>query len=568
MPRRFLLPLLLVSALCAYFIDLGGSSIWDANEAFYVETPREMMERGDYINPTFNYEPRVNKPVLSYWIVSAFYQVFGVSVGVQRIPIAIGALMLVAIAFVLARAASPDGAAAAAGWWAALGLAISPRLVMFARRIFIDIYISMFMALTLLFFALAERYPARRRLFLILMYVSVGLGVLTKGPVAIVLPALVFGCYLLTHRELGRLREMLIPLGALVVLAIVVPWYAALYARAGWAPIVSFVLGENVARYTEGFGVNASRGPWFYLPVVFSDTFPWSLFLFIAAAGWFADRRRPAADRDSGFRVRTLLWLWILVIVGFFTVSAAKQDLYIFPIVPAIAALAGATIARGLERETEAVKPSATAHSHVPGTSGLRMSALVIGALLMILGAGVLYLFQTSLAVYTLEGTAVTAGIAIAGGACALVLSLVRRPRAALVAIAAVMIGLNWVFVLRVLPSFEAYKPAPGFATVLQARAGTKDQIVTYNVALPSLVYYLRRHTDVFYDHEPVLPLLESERTVYLMLPRHDYETIILPAVKTTTCIVSRQPMFDVKLKNVLARERLPELLLVTNKCH
>ena len=59
---------------------------------------------------------------------------------------------------------------------------------MFGRRIFIDIYISMFMALTLLFFALAERYPARRRLFLLLMYACVGLGVLTKGPVAAALP--------------------------------------------------------------------------------------------------------------------------------------------------------------------------------------------------------------------------------------------------------------------------------------------------------------------------------------------------------------------------------------------
>jgi 4-amino-4-deoxy-L-arabinose transferase-like glycosyltransferase len=557
MPRRFLLPLLLVSALCPYFIDLDGSSIWDANEAFYVETPREMMERGDYINPTFNYEPRINKPVLSYWIVGAFYQVFGVSIGVQRLPIAIGALVLIASAFFLARAASPDGAPNAAGWWAALGLAISPRLVMFARRIFIDIYLSMFMALMLLFFALAERYPARRRLFLILMYVCVGLGVLTKGPVALVLPALVFGCYLLAHRELGRLREMLIPLGALIMLAIVVPWYAALYAGAGWAPIVSFVLGENVARYTEGLGVNASRGPLFYLPVVFSDAFPWSVFLFVAAAAWVDDRRRRVSDRDAGFRVRTLLWLWILVIVAFFTLSAAKQDLYIFPIVPAIAALAGVTVARGLERES----------THAPGITGLRMSAVVIGALLMILGAGLLYLFQTSLAVYTLEGTALAGGIAIAGGACALVLALVKRSREALLAIAAVMIAVNWVFVLRVLPSFEAYKPAPGFATVLQARAGPNDQIVTYNVALPSLVYYLRRHTDVFYDHEPVLPLLESDRTVYLMLPRHDYETIILPAVKARTCIVSRQPMFDVKLKNVLTRERLPELLLVTNKC-
>ena len=78
------------AAIVPYFVGLGGSSIWDANEAFYVETPREMMERGDYISPTFNYQPRLNKPVLSYWIVAGFYKVFGVSVGVQRMPIALG----------------------------------------------------------------------------------------------------------------------------------------------------------------------------------------------------------------------------------------------------------------------------------------------------------------------------------------------------------------------------------------------------------------------------------------------------------------------------------------------
>ncbi len=66
--------MLLCAAVCPYFVGLGDSAIWDANEAFYVETPREMIERGDYIGPTFNYQPRLNKPVLSYWIVAGFYQ--------------------------------------------------------------------------------------------------------------------------------------------------------------------------------------------------------------------------------------------------------------------------------------------------------------------------------------------------------------------------------------------------------------------------------------------------------------------------------------------------------------
>jgi 4-amino-4-deoxy-L-arabinose transferase-like glycosyltransferase len=543
--------IVLLIALVPYFIGLGDSSIWDANEAFYVETPREMMERGDYINPTFNYEPRINKPVLSYWIVAGFYHVFGVSPAVQRIPIAIGGIVLVAAAFFLARAAS-SRYDVNAGWWAAIGLAVSPRHLMFSRRIFIDIYISMFMALTLLFFALAERYPERRRLFLILMYVSVGLGVLTKGPIAALLPGLVFAVYLAVHRELNRIGKMLIPLGTLIVLAIVVPWYAALYQHSGWAPIQSFFFGENVARYVEGVGVNADRPFWWYLPVVFSDSFPWSILLIPAGLMWMRERReRSSADPST--RIQSLLWIWILVIVGFFSLSAGKQDLYIYPIVPAVAALAAIVIGRALETET---------------VGGLRIgwAIVVIAAILVLAGAGFVTLFNSSLAVYVLAGSALVGVVAMLGGAAAMLLAR-RRANAALLTIVSTLVIVNWVFVTMVLPSFEKYKPAPGLAAELERRAGKEDRLVTYNVALPSLVYYLRRHIEVFYDHGPVLELLRSGRPIYLMVSRDDYERAIRPDEPTPLCKISSQPTFDVKLRNVLARERMPEVLLLTNKC-
>ncbi len=553
MSRRYALPVLLFLAICPYFVDLGGSSIWDANEAFYVETPREMMERGDYINPTFNYEPRINKPVLSYWIVAVFFHLFGVSVGVQRIPIALGGIVLIATAFFLGRTASSAAQSRDAAWWAALGLAVSPRLLMFARRIFIDIYISMFMGLTLLFFALAERYPARRRLFLILMYVCVGLGVLTKGPIAALLPGLVFAAYLLVHRELGRMRDMLVPVGTVIVLAIVAPWYAALYRQSGWAPIESFFFGENLARYVEGVGVNADRPVWWYLPVVFSDSFPWSLLLFPAAALWLRTRRLGNKE-DPAFRIQTLLWIWVLVIVAFFSLSAGKQDLYIYPIVPAIVALAGVVIAR-------AVGPEGA------GARGIGRAAIAIGGLLASAGAGFLALFNSALAVYVLAGSAVVGTTAIVGGAAAMLLALRKRVGAALAAVACALIVVNWIFVLKVLPSFETYKPAPGLAAVLKERAGPEDLIVTYNVALPSLVYYLRRHTDVFYDHGPVLELLQSGRPLFLMVSRDDYARAIEPVTSARLCRISSHPTFDVKLRNVLSRQRMPEILLLTNKC-
>ena len=124
---------------------------------------------------------------------------------------------------------------------------------------------------------------------------------------------------------------------------------------------------------------SSSRGPWFYLPVVFSDSFPWSLCLFGAAALWFARSRarRARRGRASRFRIRTLLWLWILVIVGFFSLSAAKQDLYIFPIVPAVAALAGLFIAR-----------ATTARSASVAARCGRRRPVIGGLLLAVAGAG------------------------------------------------------------------------------------------------------------------------------------------------------------------------------------
>ena len=60
-----------------------------------------MIERGDFVSPTFNYEPRLNKPILSYWIVGGFYRLFGISVGVQRLAIAVGAMGILAAAYFL-----------------------------------------------------------------------------------------------------------------------------------------------------------------------------------------------------------------------------------------------------------------------------------------------------------------------------------------------------------------------------------------------------------------------------------------------------------------------------------
>jgi 4-amino-4-deoxy-L-arabinose transferase-like glycosyltransferase len=536
-----------------YFVSLGNSAIWDANEAFYVETPREMLEANDFLNPTFNYLPRFNKPVLSYWIVAAFYRVFGVSVTVQRFAIALGALVIVACAFALAGLIEDRGPGTgdrrasirdprSASMWAAAGLAAAPRLVMFARRIFIDIWITAFMSLTLTFFALSEAHPRRRRLFLVLMYVSIALGVLTKGPVAIALPALAFALYLMVRREWKRVTEMMIPQGLVILAVIVVPWYAALYHEHGWTYIRSFLISENVERFTSGVGVRQHRGPWFYLPIVLSDGFPWSLLLPCAAVAAWKTRTR----------IETLLWCWIAAIVGFFSLSAGKQDLYIFPIVSAVAALGGVAVARGLSDQR--------------WKKWLSGTLAAAGALLALAGGAVLFLFEAAGRVYALDAALIVGAVGLAGGIATVVLGAARKPAAAALSLLGAVIAVNWTFVVGVLPEFERYKPVPEFSRTLQDRLRPGDVVAHYQVSLPSMVYYLRRHVDQYVDDPPFVSAMRSGKRVYAVLSAEDYAALA-PQIGARTCVIDRRPTFEVKLRQVLARQPLPELLLIVNQC-
>jgi 4-amino-4-deoxy-L-arabinose transferase-like glycosyltransferase len=547
----------LLAAIAVYFVALGNASIWDANEAFYVETPREMLEAHDLVNPSFNYLPRFNKPVLSYWIVAALYKTFGVSVAAQRLGIALGAMIIIAAAFVLAGildSRSVDSRSADSRFgirglrmkdsalFAAAGLAASPRLVMFARRIFIDIWVSAFLALTLMFFALSEARPDRRRLYLALMYVAVGFAVLTKGPVYAALPGLAFALYLIITRQLRRVTEMMIPIGIVIVAVIVVPWYSVLYQQHGWTYIKSFLVTENVERFTEGVGVLQRRGRLFYPPVVFSDSFPLSLLLPAAAVAAWRGRSR----------LQSLLWCWIVAIVGFFSFSVGKQDLYIFPIAPAVAALGAGAIVRGLSNDR--------------WRGWLTWTLRVAGALLALAGAGVLLLFETAGRVYMLNGAMAIGTIAIVGGAGVLALGIGRRPGPSVVTLLVATIAINWVFVVRVLPDFERYKPVPFFSRTLEARVTSADAVAEYQVALPSLVYYLGRHVDQYFDPDPFVSAVLGPRRLYATLSADDYQELA-PRIAARTCIIERRPTFDVKLKRVLAREPLPELLLITNQC-
>ena len=339
-----LFAILLALAVPVFFLFLGANSVWDTNEAFYVETPRQMVRSGDYLNPTFNAAPRFNKPILSYWIVAGLYRAFGDSVTVERVGIAIGAAAIILATFLIGRAVRST----VTGLLAALIVATAPRFVWFARKIFIDIYLTTFTSLALAAFVLAEQHPEHRRRYLSLMYVALGLGVLTKGPVALVVPALACVVWLLAERRLPEIRRLMLMPGLAIVLTIVLPWYVAVYAQHGWSYIRDFFFEENLMRYATTAMTPGGRGVWFYLPVLFGDLFPWAPLVLAPLIGvpraW--RRARAGADETGGRALDRLLWIWIVLFVGIFSFSRTKEDLYIFPIVPAVAVLVASRAGR------------------------------------------------------------------------------------------------------------------------------------------------------------------------------------------------------------------------------
>jgi 4-amino-4-deoxy-L-arabinose transferase-like glycosyltransferase len=555
-PRGRILAALLLVSSAAYFIGLGASSLWDANEAFYAETPREMMEAGDYLNPSFNYLPRFNKPPLSYWIVALSYSVMGVSETAERIPMAVAAVIMIATAFLLGRLVGWTGG----GLIAALVLATTPRFLMFARRIMIDVYLAMFMGLCLLFFALAEARPAHRRKFLMLMFVAIGLGALTKGPVAIGLPALAFGAYLVTTRRIRTYLTADLLLGAAIVLAIVAPYYVALYQQHGWRYIEMFFVGENVGRFLEPMGGTPRRNIFFYVPVLFGDMYPWSLFL--PAAVWLLlkrDRTGSLQTGDGAPRSRSgepnlirLLIAWIATFVVFFSFSQNKQDLYILPTVPATAALIGALLG------------PVFLGGAVPG-GWIRKTMVLVAGAQVAAGIVALRLFAWGEPSYRLAGADAVGICAIAGGGAALWLTARRREFAALAAVAGALVVMNWVFVLRVLPDFERYKPVRPFAALV-AREAPLDAIVgSYRFAVPSLAYYTRRHIRELNERQDLIEAFSAGKPAYFVITRQDYEQV-KASLPGETYVRAQAPNFDVKFENVLDRDAPPMMLLVSNR--
>ena len=330
---------LLLFCFFTFFLGLGRQAITDADEAYYAEASREMVESGDWLTPRFNDEHRWEKPVLYYWLTAATYLVTGPTELAARFWSALAGVGLALLAWGIARHVTGRSDVA---WLAGSIIATSFGYFAMARAALPDLPLTFCITLglwaTLRAVDAADTRAALR--WWGLAGVGAGSGFLMKGPIAIVVPGLVLAPILWRERRRLRLDARGIAIAALTAAVIGLPWYVAMWLEHGNAYLQSFFVADNFERFaTERF--NDARPFWFYVPVLLGGLMPWSVFLVAFTADALAGaRRRTLRLSDTDWR----LLLWAVMPLVFFTLSVGKQPRYILPVLPPLAVF----VARGI----------------------------------------------------------------------------------------------------------------------------------------------------------------------------------------------------------------------------
>ena len=320
---HIILAVLGVLSYALFFYGLGGIGLVGPDEPRYAAVAREMLTTGDYITPRLYGMPWFEKPPLMYWLAAAGYKLFGVNEAGARFPSALSATICIFLIYWCGRKLWDR----ASGFLATLVAATSIGSFAFARAASMDMLLTACLTAALVFFLFAFNDAApRRRLWLCTAYASLGFGVLAKGPIALVLPGLSLGGFVLLRGRREEWREWY-PAGLWITFGVAAPWYLLCTIPNGWQFLQTFFMSHNVERFVSTiFGHD--RSLFFFFPVLLLLTFPWT-FLLISAA------RRTFGRNDH-----LLLW-WAAVPFVFFSFSGSKLPGYILPMVPPLALLIG-----------------------------------------------------------------------------------------------------------------------------------------------------------------------------------------------------------------------------------
>ncbi|ACB50888.1 unknown [Crocosphaera subtropica ATCC 51142] len=363
---------LFVISFIAFIANLGSIGLMDKTEPMFVEAARQMLITGDWVTPYWNGETRFDKPPLTYWLVGLSFQLFGINEWGARIPSALAAIAVVILGFYTLKnfgfsRAKEITQTSTKFWfsaWIGAGIiALNPFWIAWGRTGVSDMFLSSGIALALLSFFLGYGYSETNsksyfglsisRWWYIGYWVFMALGVLAKGPVALVLPGLTVIVFLLyVGRFIEVVKETPWVLGISSFLLISVPWFVLVTIEHGQEYINTFFGLHNVQRFTSV--VSRHPGAWYYyIPVIMVGLLPWSIYLPLAIAKLRVWQRQQWIHSPRSTHLGIFCLCWFLVVLIFFSSSVTKLAGYVLPLMPAAAIMIALFWSEQVETKSE-----------------------------------------------------------------------------------------------------------------------------------------------------------------------------------------------------------------------
>lgn len=321
----------LLVALCLFlfFFYLGSRALWDVDEGMHSVSAKHVVETGDWVTPTYNGEPFLDKPMFFTWMVAISFLVLGFTEFAARLPAAVLGLAGVWLAYLLGRRMFGSRA----GFLGGAIMATSVLYLIMARTVVHDSALGVFTTLALYLFYTGVTEPERRKICFLLFYVALAGAVLAKGPLGVLLPALVIGPYLVVTRRLGLLKEMRLGWGVLIFLILSAPWYLMMDVR-NEGYLSYFLIEKNFGSFTSEESTHPAPFH-FYIPVFLGAMLPWTFYF--PAAVYRAFKRLRGEGKDAIL----YLILWVGMMFLFFSTATSKLASYLLPLVPAAALMIG-----------------------------------------------------------------------------------------------------------------------------------------------------------------------------------------------------------------------------------
>lgn len=314
------------------------------DEGRYGEVGRWMLVSGDWLTPRLNGLPFFHKPPLLYWLEATSLALFGVNeFALRLVPALHVGLMLVGL-YLAARAIGGERLAQRA----VLMLGSSLGFLIGGQYANHDMLVACWIGLAIWCFALAFLAGDQPALGLArLGFVACALGVLSKGLIGLALPGLVLLLWLAATRQLRKLLHLPWLSGLGLLAALVLPWFVLVEQQ--YPGLLDYmVVHQQFRRYTGG-SFNNPQPWWFYLQALAVLFFPW--LLFALAAGRQPPGGAPAAAPPVAQALWLLCWIWLVVVVLFFSVPGSKLVGYVLPVLPPLAVLAALGWARVMRQQ-------------------------------------------------------------------------------------------------------------------------------------------------------------------------------------------------------------------------